>query len=137
MAAKAYWCTPVDWDESSDVVFAENRSKAISYAISRGESCNECTFIEVRAIRCPAADKYANDQDKLRDVAVWREIGGCGDIGESRCDSCGLASMIDSGRDKWQICEGCNQCGECGDFDGLIEDKDMNFLCPTCNKGLT
>ena len=122
---KAYWCTPKDWDECSDVVFAETRGKAISIAIHRGESCNECEFTEVRAVRCPKADKYSDNPSQLYSNKVWREIGGCADISEDRCDTCGLAIM----EGDFPLCETCGNCEDC--VGKLVLDHD-DWVCSEC-----
>ena len=123
---KAYWCTPKDWDESSDVVFAESRGQAISFALARGEVCNGCEFTEIRATRNPAADKYANDQRQLRRTSVWREIGGCSDINDSRCNTCGLATMDG----EWPVCDDCHNCTDCAG--PLTEQPGVVFICDEC-----
>ncbi len=127
---KAYWCTPKDYGESSDVVFAESRSKAISIALSRGESCNGCAFLEVRAIRCKKADEYADTPNELYKPSVWRQIGGCSDLYEPRCDCCNLATMDN----EYPLCESCGRCSDCA---GELTESPVNkydLFCLECGQ---
>ena len=125
--SKAYWCTPKDWDECSDLVFAENRNQAITFAMARGEACSECTYTEIRAIRNPSADKYALTPDAVRSDAIWREIGGSADVEEPRCDTCGLATMDN----KWPLCDNCHNCIDCvGPMKGVY----LELLCAECRE---
>jgi len=110
---KAYMCEPYDCSESVDLVFADNRSQARQIAQGRGESCNECEFIEIRAIRVPQADKY---EGMTVTAEIWRDIGWHDFT--ATCDTCGKCGMSDwqdgTNKTEWDICPDCVQCGECG-----------------------
>jgi len=112
---KAYWCEPSSGEgECTDLIFANSRNEARSVSLMWGEASEGCEYIEIRARRCPAADKYVGEN--MHTSPIWREIGGCGDYGEPRCDTCGLAPCWDMPgyKKEFGICPNCNQCGECG-----------------------
>ena len=60
---KAYIIS-TDYGDFSTVVFAENRNKAKSVGMHT-DACMDADYVDIRARRCPALDKYYNNRIEM------------------------------------------------------------------------
>ena len=60
---KAY-IVRTDYGEFSTVVFAENRNKAKAIGMYT-DACMDVDYVDIRARRCPALDKYYNNRTEM------------------------------------------------------------------------
>ena len=90
---KAYKVEPYDGDGYATVVFAENRAKARTLAMST-DCCQDCSFTEIRAVRFPAFDDQyrghweANWYDPKDRLALVQDGWHCEFVGDDDCSEC-------------------------------------------------
>lgn len=101
---KAY-IVSTDYGEFSTVVFAEDRNKAKVIGMYT-DACMDADYVDIRARRCPALDKYYNNRiemDWMDDndrIAMVKECGFSCDPEcweEEDCKSCPAKQWCDRG----------------------------------------